>query len=177
MHSIELLLDPATDEAVRADWARLADRDLPSQARHAGASNAPHVTLLAATSFDDSHDDELSAAFSELPLPGRFGGLIVFGRAPRSLVLARGVVVSGGILRLQASVHAIAGATAAVAGLADHSRPGDWTPHVTLASRLTPDELAAAVEVLQEAPEPFAFAAARRWDGTAREVVALGPDA
>ena len=172
MHSIELLLDPATDEAVRGEWALLAEAGLPSQARHTGASNAPHVTLLAAPGFDASHDDELAEAMSALPLPVTLGPLLVFGRPPRGLVLARGIVVSRGILRLHERVDGIAHD----ATIASHSRPGAWTPHVTLAMRLDPDQLAAAVRALEATPTELegTFASARRWDGTERRITPLG---
>lgn len=178
MHSIELLLDSATDDAVRGQWRRLADAGLPSQARHSGASNAPHVTLVAAETLTDAHDAELEDLFQALPLRVSFGGLVVFGRPPRGLVLARGIAVSEAILRLQRRVHELASGTPALAphGVASHGLPGDWTPHVTLGSRLTPEELARAVEVLGEEPDPAtgSFVAARRWDSTAKSITALG---
>ncbi|MFS0865779.1 2'-5' RNA ligase family protein [Microbacterium sp. 179-B 1A2 NHS] len=44
--SIELLLDEATERAVRAEWAALAAAGLSSLGRHPSPSNRPHVTLL-----------------------------------------------------------------------------------------------------------------------------------
>ena len=52
MFSIELVLAGAADQAVRDDWASLVRAGLPTQARHTGASNRPHLTLaLTAVSY------------------------------------------------------------------------------------------------------------------------------
>lgn len=178
MHSIELLLDPATDDVVRRQWRRLAEAGLPSQARHSGDSNAPHVTLMAAETLTGAHDAQLVDLLGALPLRVSFGGLVVFGRPPRGLVLARGIAVTEEILKLQRRVHELASRTPGLAphGLAPHGLPGEWTPHVTLGSRLTPEELARAVEVLGEEPDPEtgSFVAGRRWDSTAKMITALG---
>jgi hypothetical protein len=45
LHSVEPLLDAATDAAVRLEWTTLAEAGLPSLATHRGSGNAPHVTL------------------------------------------------------------------------------------------------------------------------------------
>ncbi|ARC57584.1 RNA 2',3'-cyclic phosphodiesterase [Frondihabitans sp. 762G35] len=179
MHSLELLLDDATDAHVRTQWSALLEADLPSQARHAGASNAPHVTLLARGSLDASHDDELRAAFGALPVPVELGGLVVFGTAARGLVLARLAVAGTRILRLHETVHGIVGAPDGAEGGAQdapHTLPGRWTPHVTLASRLTAEQVGRALVALAGTPDaegPAHFAAARRWDSTLREVTPL----
>ncbi len=44
--SLELVFDGASEAAVRREWDALVAADLPSQARHTGESNRPHVTLL-----------------------------------------------------------------------------------------------------------------------------------
>ena len=172
MHSIELLLDDTTDSSIRADWAVLIEADLPSQGRHRGASNAPHVTLLASAGFGDLHDERLRVAMAALPVPSRFSGLLVFGRPPRGLVLARGIVVTDEILRLHRAVHEVVASTDD--GIDAHSRPGAWTPHVTLASRLTPGELARAVELVSARTAPDGtLRHGRRWDPTAGDIVGL----
>ena len=50
------------------------------------------------------------------------------------------------------------------------SCPGAWTPHVTLARRLDPAQLAAALRVLAERPREIdgTIRCGRRWDGDAR---------
>ncbi|WP_423919003.1 2'-5' RNA ligase family protein [Frigoribacterium sp. 2-23] len=187
MHSIELLLDDATDAAIRAEWAALAAAGLPSQQNHAGESNAPHVTLLARPLIEPVHDEALRELFASpaLPLAIELGSLLVFGAPPRGLVLVRPVVVSAALLELHRAAHRAA-PVAATAPDARHTTPDHWTPHVTLAHRLTPEQLAAAIETL-DAVEPIApptdggdarsprasAVQARRWDSTERTITTL----
>lgn len=172
MHSIELLLDTATDAAVRRAWQELADAGLPSQARHTGETNAPHVTLAARPVIEADTDDELASLAATLPEPVWLGSLVVFGRGPRGLVLARLVVPSRGILRLHEQVHEIA--PDPDGSESTNTLPAQWTPHVTLASRLTLDEIGRAVDVAAADPHDGEFTTLRRWDSTTRRVTLLG---
>lgn len=174
MHSIELLLDTSTDAAVRDQWQTLRAADLPTQADHQGATNAPHVTLAARPLFDGSADERLGEVLADLPLPVDLGSLVVFGAPPRGLVLARLVVVTTALLDLHARVHAVLGDAP---GDARHTTPDHWTPHVTLAHRMTPEQLARALQALDDAGSPTlegaTLTAGRRWDGTAKVVTPL----
>ncbi|UQB06400.1 2'-5' RNA ligase family protein [Clavibacter nebraskensis] len=158
---------------MRASWRALADAGLPSLADHAGETNRPHVTLLAASDLGGSADDAVRALAATAPLPTlRLGGLVVFGVPPRGLVLARQVVVDQVLLDLHVRIHAAvdqatadADADAAPVEVVPHTRPGSWTPHVTVALRLTTEQLGAAVEALGRIDPLDAQAAGlRRWD-------------
>lgn len=186
VHSIELLLDGDSDRVIRNEWQALVDAGLPSQGRHSGATNAPHVTLVARPQLDDAHDAELADVMAALPLRADLAGLVVFGSPPRGLVLGRSVVQSSAIRRVHRAVHDLLGHDASPsAGLetptapdpgADHTLPDRWTPHVTLASRLTPQQLGEAVAVVAGRGQiTVTFAAARRWDSDQRLVVPLDP--
>lgn len=59
LHAIELLPDAAGEAAVRAGWQALHDAGLPSTLDHTGASNTPHVTVIAVPAI--RADDELAA--------------------------------------------------------------------------------------------------------------------
>lgn len=174
MHSLELLLDDVTDTAVRALWRRLLDADLPSQARHTGASNRPHVTLALADELPvDVVAAVRQAVGTALPLDLRLGGLLVFaGCRP---VVSRLVIASAALLELQASVVAALGEEA----VDPHGQfaPGAWTPHVTLARRLVPGDLGAVLEVAGEEPADLIgrAVALRQWDMTAKVTSALVP--
>jgi hypothetical protein len=178
--SIELLLDPQSEAAVRADWERLASAGLSSMAAHTSASNRPHVTVLVrpsptvTASAGAGRRDALSddAAFHDvvarLPIPARVGAPLLFGEGDRR-VLARQVVVTDQLLDLHRRVHAAAGPGEDAA----HTTAGEWTPHVTLARRLRLETLPEALRLL--GPEVDGeFVSLRRWDAASATVTALG---
>jgi hypothetical protein len=164
-HSIELLFDPDTDAAVRRDWTALASAGLPSQARHRSPTNRPHVTLTVGERIDPGVDDELSGPAGLLPLECLIGAPIVFGR--RALTLVRLIVPATALLGLHEAVDAVCRGHV-VGGPFAHTRPGRWTPHVTLCRRLTPSDLPAALAALGPDDVAGTFAGLRRWDGDAR---------
>lgn len=174
VQSVELLLDDALDQAVRAEWAVLLDADLPSQARHTGASNAPHVTLGVADVVDDVAEEALRSVDHGIGDAVRLGGLLVF--PGRTVVLSRAVVPSESLLRTHRAVH---DALVGMPGQPSTVAPGAWTPHVTLARRLDPVQLSAALTALADRPRELVgtIAAARRWDGDARRTWDLSPQA
>ena len=162
--SVELLLDEATDAAVRAQWDALAAAGLPSQARHTGESNRPHVTLAARRAIDAALEPALTDSVSSLPLPVRVGAVACFGRGP--YVLVRVLVANRALLELQARVTEALGPDPRTA---HHFAPGSWTPHVSLARRVTADQVGSALAALGTTPDLDGRAVAcRRWDGDAR---------
>ena len=181
VQSVELLLDDALDGAVRRQWDRLAAAGLPSQARHPGASNRPHVTLTVSTvPWSAAVEAALADAVTgSLPLAVRLGAPLVFAPGPRC-VLARLVVPSPALLALHARIHAAATGPREAPGGVPHTAPGEWTPHVTLARALPVARLGEAVAALSEAmpghvPDaPGRAVGARRWDGDARRAWRLG---
>ncbi len=144
------------------------------------------MTLLAAEGLGGSADDALRAIGATGPLPSvRLGGLVVFGVPPRGLVLARQVVVDRALLDLHARIHAEFDAAPqgpdededldpderTAPDVVSHTRPGAWTPHVSLALRLTAEQLAEAVTALGRIePEGAPAAGLRRWDPRDRTV-------
>lgn len=171
VQSLELILDGALDAAVRREWKMLLDAGLPSQARHAGSSNRPHVTLSVADDFDRL-DSRLSTDVTiDSALPVRLGAFVVF--RGRSTTLARLVVPSTGLLALHTRMSTLAGDAE---GLREHTTPGQWTPHVTLARRLGTAELVEALGLLDTAPSVLygSTSALRRWDGDRKEEWLVG---
>ena len=176
--SLELVFDDDTDAAVRGEWERLSAADLPSQADHTGASNRPHTTLLVrpgpepaddappAVMIDDRDAGPLAAM---LPMPVVLGAPVLFGRGERR-VLARLVVPSAPLLQLHAAVHAAAGPGDDV----DHTVPGAWTPHVTLARRVPLERMGEALAALADdgggEDLDARVVGIRRWDAAAREI-------
>lgn len=166
--SLEFVFDADADAAIRREWAVLASAGLPSQARHTGPTNRPHVTLLVRPSLPDLAADGLS---DRLPLPVTLGAPVLFGTG-RTRVIARSVVPSAALLGLHAAVHALAGAGQD----APHTVPGEWTPHVTLARRVPLDRVGEALAALGgEGGEPIGARTIgiRRWDAATRTVAHL----
>ena len=161
--SVELVLDEGLDALVRADWDALAAAGLPSQARHRSPSNRPHVTLAARAAIDESLEPAMARALGEFPLALRLGALSVFGRD--RFVLVRAVVARR---RAAAPAGRARGRPGAGADL-PYMRAGHWVPHVTLAHRMTPEQVAFALSLLHGPREADGYAVgARRWDGDAR---------
>ncbi len=163
--SIELLLDPATEAAVRAEWDALAADGMSSLGHHTSASNRPHVTLVARTDLAaiDAHALVERPAFAvTLSAP------LLFGAGERR-VLARSIVPTAELLDLHADVHAAAGP----GDDAPHTAPGGWTPHVTLARRIRVADLEQALGHVGGEIHGRAVGL-RLWDPTTTTVTELG---
>lgn len=171
-HSVELLLDEATDLQIRRQWDLLRNAGLPSQATIDSATNRPHVTLVAAQRIDPGVDAALATVALRLPFTAVVGAPIVFGQG-RTRTLARLVVPSTELLATHAQmVRLAAGHVADTDGtpsLLPHCRPGHWTPHVTLARRIATERIGEAIAALGNLPALNGrFAALRRWDSDTR---------
>jgi len=169
--SLELLLDPDTEARIQAEWQALADAGLSSLAAHTAPSNRPHITLLVRPSLPQLTRDQLGGLV-ELPMAITVGDPIFFGAGERR-VLVRSVVPTEELLRLHAAIHAIAGAGEDAA----HTRPGEWTPHISLARRIRVDAIPQALRILDgvgEATTTRAEATSlRRWDAASASVTHL----
>jgi 2'-5' RNA ligase len=163
--SIELLLDEATEHAVRAEWQRLAEAGLSSMAAHTASSNRPHLTLLVREALPDLSSDAIleRGAFAVA-----LGAPLLFGAGDRR-VLARSVIPSQELLELHARVHALAGP----GDDAPHTAIGAWTPHVTLARRMKLTDAATALPLIGGELHGRARGL-RRWDSARQLVTSLG---
>ncbi|MUK02360.1 2'-5' RNA ligase family protein [Vibrio cholerae] len=168
--SVELLLDPSSDRFLREDWEALEAEGLPNQSRHQSSSNAPHITLAAATRIDDRYDERLAAVVDgQVPLVT--AGFLVFPTR-RSFVLARQIVAGDALTDLHRRVW---GALDGVEGAVPTTASGAWTPHVTVAHGLSAEQLAAALGVLRNRPsEQLVAGIVRRWDAQEKRLVLLG---
>lgn len=170
VQSVELLLDQETESAVRTQWLRLRESD----ELHGGVpdpdNHRPHITLAVADEVFPRIEKELSRPGWFVPVTVRLGGLVVF--PGRRSVLARLVVPSVELLTLQERVFAM---MRPCPGSTSHTAPGTWTPHVTLARRLLPDQVGGAVRVLERIRDRTGSGdVVRRWDGTAHTAWAVG---
>ncbi|WES63815.1 2'-5' RNA ligase family protein [Microbacter sp. GSS18] len=162
--SIELLLDSSAEERVRAEWDALAAAGLPSMAGHTAPSNRPHVTLMVRPQIADLPVDALE---DRLPLPATLGPPLVFGTEQRR-ILARSVICSPELIAFHHDLHRIVGSGDDAA----HTRPREWTPHVTLARRLRSADLPAALDVVG-GTIPARAVGLRRWDAATATVTML----
>ena len=153
MHALELLPDEAGCDVVRRDWQALRDAGLPSQLDHRGATNSPHVTVVAAPDLraeDEERAVELLAPL--LPAPARPGGVALLGGARVSLV--RLVDVPDALVRAVLDLRD---------EVADVQHSG-WLPHVTLARRLERADVPAALEAVGHRDGLLSLTTLRRWD-------------
>ena len=169
MRSIELTFDEQTDAAIRELWQHLSETGLPSLADHRGPTNRPHVTLAAGAHLEYSAAQRPALA---LPIESRFSGVLLFPAGRSRFVVGLGVVASPRLLELHARAHL------QLTGAVDLTRPNAWSPHVTLSRRLTANQVAIALPVLDVIPSGR-FVGARLWDSagqTITELAATGPD-
>ena len=159
MHTVELLLDPALDEAVRAVWQRLHDAGLPSLADHGHPTNRPHLTLAAA----DRLTPEAAAVLTGLPVEAELDGLIFFERA----VVWR-VTRTDALSDLHARMWRVLEGTAR----SPLHAPDSWVPHVSLALRAG-DQPRYAAELRDLPVARGSFPQARTYDSATRTVTSL----
>lgn len=156
-HSLDLNFAPQDDSVFRDRWQALRAAGLPSLADHRGASNAPHITVLTASRIPADVLERVRAHFAvALPLPLTLNGVVVLGSGP--FVLAEHVIAPPEMHSL------VEGWQRLVDGGSQRLRP--WTPHVTLAKRLSASQVGRALAVLQDRPAPTTVTATamRRWD-------------
>ncbi|TLM75471.1 2'-5' RNA ligase family protein [Pseudarthrobacter sp. NamB4] len=168
MHSIELTFEDSTDKAIRSDWARLAAAGVPSLAIHTSPSNSPHITLAAGPEL--RLPTTLKDLWQRLPVDIDFSGVQVFGARTGTYVLARSIVVTRPLLELHRLLHE------EISGALPLTRPGAWTPHVTLARRIYGHQLGTALDLLDLRMEGVCTRA-RLWDSGTRTLTPLADPA
>jgi hypothetical protein len=162
MHALELLPDEAGCEVVRRQWQALRDAGLPSQLDHRGATNSPHVTVLAAPAIgpdDEQHARDLVAPL--LPVEVRPAAIALLGGSRVSLV------------RLVDMPDEVVRAVLELRSHVDGVQHAGWLPHVTLARRLPRADVAAALDVVGHEDVVLTLTELRRWDPEAGIVTTL----
>ncbi len=161
MHALELVLDEAGRASVVDDWQALRDAGLPSQLDHRGATNAPHVTVVAAPLMPEAAIDVARVRLGGLlPVRARVAGLLVLGE--ERVTLAWSVDVGDDVQRRALAVRA----------QAPDRHPRGWLPHVTLARRVSRDDLPRALEALdgRSVGREIVLAGLRRWNPECEKV-------
>jgi hypothetical protein len=159
VHSVELVFDPDTEEAIRHIWDGLRDMGIPSQA----PASRPHATLTVAQRIDPEVDSLLSALDDRFPFPCRIGAPLLFGRS--EVILTRLVVPTAELLAVHSEVYRLCVPHLAPEPMAN-SLPGQWTAHVTMARRVHGNQLGRALRVAGRPSEIKGnIIGLRRWDG------------
>lgn len=145
-NALALYFDRQTDAAVRAMWASLEARGVPSMATSTHGRHRPHVSLTVGDRITTAQADRALAPFEDASaLHLRLGSLAVFpGRAG---VLYLGVVPTLGLLRLHRRVHE--GLARAGVEAHRHYLPDAWVPHCTLAQGLTTEQVTDGVRAIK----------------------------
>lgn len=166
VHSVELTFDPDTDARVRRVWDDLTRAGVRSLASNTSPSNRPHITVTVAEEMDEAVDTALRPVLERLPLACTIGAPMLFGG--RVFTLVRLVVPSDELLALHRRVHELCLPHMPNGALA-HADPGQWTPHVTLARRVAPDKLPAALTLRSVGRDiRGVLTGLRHWDGNNR---------
>jgi 2'-5' RNA ligase len=167
MRTVELIGDDQLERAVRAAWRRLDQAGFSSLGQHRHPTNRPHLTLASADDFPATAATAVAQALGALPIVVRLDGLRFFGG--RSGVLAWAVDGGEALRDLQAEVWA------ALDG-GDRNpqhEPDVWTPHVSLARRVRPDQVVRATEAVGVDVVRGELSAARSYDSLTRTVIPL----
>jgi hypothetical protein len=162
VHSVELVFDQHTEEAIRQIWDGLREAGIPSQA----PASRPHVTLTVAERIEPEVNVLLASLNDRFPLPCVIGAPLLFGRS--QLILTRLIVPTAELLALHAEVHRLSLPHVHPEPMAN-SLPGQWTGHTTLARRVHGSGLGRALRVAGRPSEiKGSFVGLRRWDGNAK---------
>lgn len=165
-HAFELSFTAASEQAVLDQWVGLQAAGLPSQADHRSMTNAPHLTLVAASPIATDLVEVATGLVAPL-LPCRLvlRGLVLLGNGPRVSVA-----------HLVEPPAELAEATARLRAMVPALRHPVWLPHLTLARRVPRRRVPEALDVLAGIPGPEVLVADRLrwWDpvaGTVDDVV------
>lgn len=169
MFSVEALPDTRIEVAVRADWQRLIEADLPSAGRHPSESNRPHVTLAVRDDLSTDAGRELARLGDALPVECRLGGAVVFAAGER-FVLARPLVMTAALLRFHARIVDLIGPPPVRYAVTAANR---WTPHITLARRMTAEQIGRALGIVGAPTLEGELTGLRLWDAEAKVVTPL----
>jgi 2'-5' RNA ligase len=167
VRTVELLGNDGLDRAVRSAWRRLDQAGFSSLGQHRHPTNRPHLTLASAEQFPAGAPAAIATALDLLPIRVQLTGLHFFGG--RAGVLAWAVDGGGALRDLQALVwSALDGA-----GRNPQHEPGAWTPHISLARRVPPEQVARAARAMGEDAADGVLSRARSYDSVTRTVVPL----
>jgi hypothetical protein len=141
-----VVLWPDTDigATVRRLWRELAAAGLPSMETHTHRLHQPHVSLVVA---DDLDHEAVSRALEAVPLAPIPCRIEVAGFFPGGVLLLP-LVPNVPLIEEHHRVSTAVGELAT--GRWSHTEPGVWSPHMTCAYGIPPDQIATATAIALE---------------------------
>jgi 2'-5' RNA ligase len=140
-----LLFDSRSDRLVRELWARLEDSGIDTLQTHTHRRHVPHLSYVVLREWqEDSVADAVAGLGNGGPISMSCHGTLVFPRGRVALAPA----VPAGVAARQEQVARALGATGAE--LHRHYEPGQWVPHVSVATRASGAQLETAVRALSD---------------------------
>lgn len=153
LHALELVPDEEGQELVRRDWQALHDAGLPSELDHRSPTDAPHITVVAASDLPDGALDVARVRLGNLlPVGARAAGLLLLGG--EHLTVARAVHLDDDVVRRVLAVRV---------QVPDRLHVG-WLPHLRLARGVDRADAQRAVDVLGHEDVVLTLTELRRWD-------------
>ena len=140
-----LLFDPRTERLVRELWARLEANGIRTLLSHTHGHHHPHLSYAVLLEWDDK---AVRAAVAALPQAGPVEvgvqGTVLFPRGRAAMACS---VTSEVTARQERAVSALV-ATGAM--LHRHYEPGHWTPHVSVSTGVSADEMSSVVGAVSD---------------------------
>lgn len=140
-----LLFDARSDRLLRALWSRLEADGVRTLATHTHGRHHPHMSYAVLRAWDL---DSVQAALADLPDGGPFSisihGTLAFPRGRAALAPA----VAGEVAGRQQEV--VAAVTRAGADLHRNYQPGNWVPHLSVATRAQGVQLMKVVKAIAD---------------------------
>jgi len=133
--------DASTGEAVRRLWRELAAAGLPSLETHTHCLHQPHVSLVVADHLDAEAAAAAVGRLPEVQIPCRVEAAAFFPGGFLILPLVPNIELLDEQRRISAAVRDLA------VGRWDYTQPGEWSPHITCAYALAPDQAGDALAI------------------------------
>ena len=140
-----LLFDARSDLRIRELWSRVEDAGVPTLATHTHGRHHPHLSYAVLRSWDlEQVQKALDLLPAAEPFAMSFHGTLAFPRGRAALAPAISADVA---LRQGRIVDAL---EATGAELHRNYRPGEWVPHVSVATRAPGDRLPVVVKAIAD---------------------------
>jgi 2'-5' RNA ligase len=140
-----LLFDTRSDLRVRQLWSRLEDAGIPTLATHTHGHHHPHLSYAVLRTWDlERVQEALELLPAAEPFPLSFHGTLAFPRGRAALAPAISADVAVRQRRIVTALEETG------AELHRNYRPGEWVPHVSVATRAPGDRLPVVVKAIAD---------------------------